>query len=258
MDYILGEVLGYSIILVLTLALRWLFKKAKSAALDFFNWPVFLPSMRQASRNQLRISDHYYQRLSLKEKAHYEGRIEKFLRKKKFHGRGGLKITPEMQVTVAAKAVQLTLGFPSVYLDHFDRFFIYPEAYRSRMTGMRHQGEVHPMGVVVLSWADAQRGNAQPEDGTNLILHELAHALLLENERKSAENNFLDPRALKTLEICRLALRANPPLQHYTTRHLNSLHEFFAKSVELFFESKEALTELDARLSDAMSKILRQ
>jgi Mlc titration factor MtfA (ptsG expression regulator) len=258
MESILGQAIGYSIFLVLSFALHWLFKKAKSAALVFFNGPDFLPKMHHASRNQLRISDHFYQGLSLKEKALYEGRIEKFLRKKKFHARGGIEITPEMQLTVAAKAVQLTLGFPSVYLDHFDRFFIYPEAYRSRMTGLRHQGEVHPMGVVVLSWADAQRGNAQPEDGTNLILHELAHALLLENERQSAKNDFLDPEALKTLNLCRVALQGRVPGPFYTDRHLNSFHEFFAKSVELFFEHPEALKEMDVRLIDVMRKILRQ
>ena len=181
-----------------------------------------------------------------------------FLRKKKFHPRGGMVIVPEVPLAVAAKAVQLTFGFPSVYLDHFDKFFIYPSAYRSRITGLRHQGEVHPMGVVVLSWEDAQRGNAHPEDGKNLILHELAHALLLENEVVNGEDDFLNPKALRTLDACRLELRQGERPLPYTPRHLESYHEFFAKTVELYFEQPGVLKEVDDQIHMAMRMILRQ
>ena len=214
--------------------------------------------MRQGLKNHLRATEPYYRALRPRERVLFEGRVLMFIRKKTFHARGGIKITPEMQVAVASKAVQLTFGFPSVYLDHFDRFFIYPEAYRSRITGMRHQGEVHPMGVVVLSWADAQRGNAHPEDGTNLILHELAHALLLENEQNNAEDDFLNPQALKRLDACRVRLASEEVSHVYTPRHLGSFHEFFAKSVEMFFEKPEALRALDGELLRDLREILRQ
>ena len=225
---------------------------------DFFNRSAFLPAMRQGLKNHLRATEPYYRALRPRERVLFEGRVLMFIRKKTFHARGGIKITPEMQVAVAAKAVQLTFGFPSVYLDHFDRFFIYPEAYRSRITGMRHQGEVHPMGVVVLSWEDAQRGNAHPEDGTNLILHELAHALLLENEQNNAEEDFLNPQALKRLDACRIRLGGEGVVGVFNARHLGSFHEFFAKSVEMFFESPQVLQSVDEGIYHEMREILRQ
>ena len=107
---------------------------------------------------------------------------------KSWEGCGGLTLTEEIQVTIAAQAALLVLGFDDEYYRNVETILVYPQGFlvttRRRGVGgmiveqvIPYAGEAALQGPVVLSWADARRGGRESGDGRNVVLHEFAHKL---------------------------------------------------------------------------------
>ena len=182
----------------------------------------------------------YYQQLSEKPRRRFERRIVQFIATKQFVPREMDKITPEMKVLIAASFVQLTFGFPSINLIHFKRILIYPDSYYSTINRRYHKGEVNPRhNLIVVSWKNFSEGYISPNDSYNLGLHEMAHALRLENMVRNQEFNFLDPILLRKwdelskMEMKKLQLGEESFFRKYAGA---DDFEFFAVAVENFFE----------------------
>jgi Mlc titration factor MtfA (ptsG expression regulator) len=115
-----------------------------------------------------------------------EGLVQIFLAEKRFEGCGGLIVTDEMRVTIAAQACLLLLHRQNDMYPGLDTILIYPHPYRAheerRMGAVivesdgARLGESWTRGVVVLAW-DHVRAATHPADGHNLVLHEFAHQL---------------------------------------------------------------------------------
>lgn len=99
---------------------------------------------------------------------------------KSWEGCGGLTITAETQVVVAAHAARLLLGMPHAYYRNVTSILVYPTSFVNPGTAgdpsARH-GEAWLRGPVVLAWDQVQSGARNPSDGRNLVLHEFAHKL---------------------------------------------------------------------------------
>lgn len=119
-----------------------------------------------------------------------EALVRIFNSEKSFEGAGGLEVTEEMRVTIAARACLLVLA--RVELDEplyagLDTVVIYPSTYRAplrRQEGyvtiegeQARLGESWVRGVVVLSWDSVQGGAGNRADGHDVVLHEFAHQL---------------------------------------------------------------------------------
>ena len=85
-----------------------------------------------------------------------------------------------MIALLSATAIQVTFGFPRVYLSHFDKIYMFNDAYQSA-SGNYHYDEVNHQGSIILSWNNFVSGLSKVDDGLNLGLHEMAHALKIEN-----------------------------------------------------------------------------
>jgi len=204
----------------------------------------------------------YYSQLAAPQKKIFEERLIRFIQQKTFIPRGkGMTITSEMKVKIAACAVQLTFGLPEIYFSHFKTFLLYPDRYYSTLYKQYHCGEVNMRGIIVLSWRDFETGNYNPADGLNLGLHEMAHALHLENGIRNDEYNFLNREYLQhwvTLseqEQQRLQTEKSP------FRRLGSApdaHEFFAVAVELFFELPQLLRQEHPEIYSSLANLLNQ
>ncbi|MGC1243985.1 MAG: zinc-dependent peptidase, partial [Chryseosolibacter sp.] len=95
----------------------------------------------------------YYALLSPANKGKFERKVCNFLYSKRFIPRNMAEVSIEAKVLIAASAVQLTFGLPNIYLRHFDKILVYPDAYYSSITQRYHKGEVNPrFGIIVLSW----------------------------------------------------------------------------------------------------------
>ena len=127
-----------------------------------------------------------YTRLSadLRQELHQDIKI--FLSEKSFEGCGGLTITDEIRVTIAAQACMLLFNrkddcYPKLY-----SVLVYPSTYIAGGKGLFSNksepksvrlGESWGHGVVVLSWDSVKQGAFNFNDGHNVTMHEFAHQL---------------------------------------------------------------------------------
>lgn len=204
----------------------------------------------------------YYNMLTASGKANFEQRVVHFIQKKRFIPRGFKKVTLEMKVLIAASAVQLTFGLPEVVLQHFNKILIYPQPYFSVITQSYHKGEVNPgVRAIVLSWKNFLEGYAKPHDSINLGLHEMAHALKLENLIEHEEYNFFPEKILEqwrqqaslVMQIVQEG-KSNFFRQYAATNE----DEFFAVAVENFFERPLAFYQHFPVLYNTLVLLLNQ
>jgi Mlc titration factor MtfA (ptsG expression regulator) len=201
----------------------------------------------------------YYLCLPAEDQARLEELIQIFSAEKWFEGVGGLKMTDEIKVTIAAQACILLLGREADIYPGVRTIIVYPRTYRAEGTEHRPEGtqirtteirsgESWSYGTVVLSWDDVLHGTADMRDGQNVVLHEFAHQL--DNEM-GVEDGIPDLPSISRYEtwarvfadeyrnLLRRLNRRRPDL--FRTYGAKSPAEFFAVATELFFERPEAL-----------------
>ena len=212
-----------------------------------------------------------YSSLSKAEQRRLQQLIQLFVARKRFYGCGGLVITDEIRVTIAAEACLLLLNQGwSVYPKLFS-VLVYPSAFRVDREQMRDDGTIsranHNMlgeswsnGKVILSWDDVEAGVSDFTDGHNVVLHEFAHQLdsasgstngappLRRNSYKSwatvFSHNFenLQRRCLDNQETVLDPYGASNPA------------EFFAVATETFFEKPQQLYKKRRELYEQLSQ----
>ncbi len=110
-----------------------------------------------------------------------------FMAEKSFEGCGGLTLTDEIKVTIAAQACMLLLNRKIEYYPNLYSILVYPSTYvaGTRPT-IRGQPRCKPRsvlanrgiaGAVVLAWDSVKNGAANFNDGHNVTMHEFAHQL---------------------------------------------------------------------------------
>ncbi len=252
------------LVLAFTAAVGWMVFHAPIRRVAAWNQSLrgrFFPA-QEYQRQILTRSFDYYRQLNFRDRLRFEQRVRQFLTDKEFISRGELPITDEVKTLVAACAVQLTFGLPPVNLRHFRKIILYPDAYYSTINDNYHQGEVNTAGVIVLSWKHFLQGYRDPSDSRNVGLHEMAHALLIENRtRYNGEYNFLDEkkladfRAYADLEYQRMQAGKSQLLRDYAQ---TSPAEFFSVAVEVFFENPESMAVEAPRLYQSLQDLLGQ
>lgn len=222
-----------------------------------------IPILKLSIKHKRALEKHFnfYRQLPPKSKSVFEERIIHFINSKVFIPRQLQEVTSEMKVFVAASAVQLTFGLPSVYLEHFKFILIYPDDYYSTITKRYHRGEVNPrQRAIVLSWKAFVEGYFQ-EEGINLGLHEMAHALHLENAIRNSEFDFLPLDSL--IEWDEYAEKKMGELESgdgdfFRKYAATNTHEFFAVAIENFFERPVEFREYDQHMYALLTTILNQ
>lgn len=223
--------------------------------------PAMLP-IKPAYKKILQRSCQYYQQLSAEQKPVFERKVQHFILLKRFIPRQMRYVTPEMKVLIAATAVQLTFGLPGIYLRHFRKILVYPDTYYSTISKKYHKGEVNPSwGIIVLSWRNFVEGYVNPGDSINLGLHEMAHALRLENMIRNAEYGFLNEQLMQRWEALSLSeLRKIRKGESHIFRDYAGAddEEFFAIAVENFFERPRDFWSHMPELYRLMCQLLNQ
>jgi Mlc titration factor MtfA (ptsG expression regulator) len=122
--------------------------------------------------------------------------VQVFVAERHWEGCGGLELTEEMQVTIAAQACLLVLGRDDRLFHDVASILVYPSTMIAppRRLGLFEQprapvaegalllGEAMLGGPVVLAW-DAVLAGGREETAGNVVLHELAHKLDMANGR---------------------------------------------------------------------------
>jgi Mlc titration factor MtfA (ptsG expression regulator) len=130
----------------------------------------------------------YLAKLDEADRLELEGLIRIFLAEKSFEGCGGLELSEEIKVTIAAQACLLLLHRETDMYPSVDSILVYPSAYRASgrtdlgggvvVEGEQARlGESWSRGAVVLAWDHVRSGALQHDAGHNVVLHEFAHQL---------------------------------------------------------------------------------
>ena len=128
----------------------------------------------------------YAAQLDAEERRELEGLVQIFLEEKHFEGCGGLDLTDEIRVTIAAEACRLLLHRETDIYPQLVSVLVYPSAYKAMRRSQEGRvvieredallGESRMRDAVVLSW-DHVLQSARHLGGGNVVLHELAHQL---------------------------------------------------------------------------------
>ena len=194
--------------------------------------------------------------------------IQAFLAETPFEGCGGLEITDEIRVTIAAQACLLLLGRPNEGFPALTSVLVYPDAYvaggKSLMGGESDEtsvrlGESWVRGVVVLSWNSVRRGAMNRHDGHNVTVHEFAHQLDQEDGAGDGAPPLRERAAYATWASAfseafadlHRALENNRKTVIDAYGATNPA-EFFAVATETFFEKPKQLAERHPEVYDAL------
>ncbi|MBU1700417.1 MAG: zinc-dependent peptidase [Candidatus Eisenbacteria bacterium] len=217
-----------------------------------------------------------YAKLPPEDQRELKGDIQVFLAEKHFEGCGGLEITDEIRVTIAAQACFLLLHRENDDYPRLESILVYPSAYVARSNerlpgGIVHEGpsvrlgEAWSSGAVVLSWDDVRRGAADIHDGHNVVLHEFAHQLDQEDGRAQGlpvlERPSLYVAWARVLGNAFTELRDEIAKGHQTVLDAygaTNPAEFFAVATECFFEKPQALQKRHPELYDQLQTFYHQ
>lgn len=190
----------------------------------------------------------------------FRDRVISFIRNKEFTAAGDLlEVTDEMKVLTSIVITQLTFGHPEENLDMFSRIILFPDEFQFGRTERYLKGEVNLTGGILLSWKNLLEGIADKEDGTNLALHEAAHAFRLSIAFGMVENSEILTRMLHEFddlasdEMQKFEEGSHIFFREYGAQNYN---EFFAVAVECYFEQPGQFIEYNPLLYNKLREIL--
>jgi len=249
-------------------------------------WLATEPFLRERRRRRLRARPFpeawrailrqrvpLYRRLPVALQRRLREDVQVFIADKDFIGCDGQEITDEVRVTIAAQASLLVVnrerGFPGL-----NTILVYPAAFvverlRPEPSGVLQEtrqvlsGESWSRGQVVLSWEDVLAGAADPGDGRNVVIHELAHQLdqekgfangapMLERHRYARWSHVM---AVEFARLREQSLAGQPTL--LSDYGATEPAEFFAVASEVFFEQPGRLSAEHPALYDELSRYYR-
>lgn len=186
-------------------------------------------------------------------------------------GSNGLALSEEMKIVVATQAVVLLAGDDGYLYERLPAIQLYPEfvpSRPSRKRGPHHGhsqllGEAWQDGNIRLSWPVVLEGAEDPQDGENVVFHEMAHHL----DGLDGQMGGQPPLATESLQ------RRWPIVtQEYRALVQELIHgewtwldpyaaekpeEFFAVVTEAFFEEPADLAEHHPELYSIFAELYR-
>jgi Mlc titration factor MtfA (ptsG expression regulator) len=174
----------FIILIILIIVLIWLvpvITKYKRSKIGRQNFPTYWLNILEKNVYLYRILPHY-----LRQKLHRY--ILVFLAEKQFIGCGGLDITTEIKITIAAQACLLLLSNRSNYYPYLDSILVYPSIFvvkRNQPFEEYYLEEKQILsgeswgkhGLIVLAWDQVQNEAKNHHHGHNVVIHEFAHQL---------------------------------------------------------------------------------
>ncbi len=217
-----------------------------------------------------------YRQLPPEDQRELRGHVQVFLAEKEFEGCGGLAITDEIRVTIAAQACVLLLHRETDYYPGLTTILVYPTGYvadgwRVLPGGLviegpeARAGEAWKHGPVVLAWDEVQATAADIRDGHNVVFHEFAHKL--DEEDGAGDGTPALARASMYVAWARVLEREYRRLRRdaeagrptvLDTYGAENEAEFFAVATECFFTKPAQLLRQHPELYRELAEFYRQ
>lgn len=214
--------------------------------------------------------------LSAPERAKLRDITRVLIAEKEWEGCGGLHITDEMKVTIAAQAALMLLGFDDHdYYARVTSVVVYPSDFRTprpeddweddHLSDSLSEGQAVYRGPVILSWDHVLAEGRDPAAGYNVVVHEFAHQL----DYLTGETNGTPPLGSAEAEASwargmtaaladhRRALRRGQET-FLSEQAGDNETEFFADCAEAFFCNPHGLAEVYPTVFDLLAGYFRQ
>ena len=190
-------------------------------------------------------------------RARFEQDVRFFLEERTFEGIQGVEVTDVLRLSVAAGAALLLHGRPGWELPGQSTILFYPDRFDDDYYDTEdaaYDGMAHAQGPVILSRRAVEESWAYAGDGSNVVLHELAHLFDFENAFADGTPSLLAPGSAAAWEKLvkqemRRARIGKSLLRRYAA---TNPAELFAVAVENFFERPDALRRRHRALFDAL------
>jgi hypothetical protein len=221
----------------------------------------------------------HYGMLNNAERAELRASMLVLFAEKNWEGCGGLVLTDEIRVTIAAQACLLLLGLPHDYYRNVESILVYPStivipehtpAVFARVsapaaTEVPVLGLASARGAVILVWDAVKHGARHPEQGHNVVYHEFAHMLdmldgVADGTPPLADRNQLDAWVRVCFrEFQRLKILAEKGQKTFLDAYgASNEAEFFAVATEEFFDRPLALQKHAPDLYHVLGAYYRQ
>jgi Mlc titration factor MtfA (ptsG expression regulator) len=210
-----------------------------------------------------------YAALSGEERQRLHGTIQVLLGTKHFEGCGGLELTDEIRVTIAAHACMLLLNRNTAVYPRLKTVLVYPSTYIAGKKGLFNDekpdsvrlGESWTSGVVVLAWNSVKGGAVNFDDGQNVTVHEFAHQLDQEDgtadgaptlEDRSSYRSWARVLAGEYKALCKRTRKGRRTVMN--PYGATNPAEFFAVATETFFEKPQQMQKKHAELYEELKR----
>lgn len=202
----------------------------------------------------------YYNRLAAKNKIRFIERLKTFIALKTFiiYDKTGFR---EMPILISATAIKLSLGLKKFTIPHYTHIHIFPEEFIGVHPNLRILAGNVSGNKIHISWKHFLADYQLPEDGQNVGLHEMAHAYYYQNFETGED---IDDAFVSKFDMFNLTgsmvfeKEKHNPAPFYSQYGLTNFQEFWAESVELFFERPVLFKNNYAELYYIMVNILNQ
>lgn len=198
-----------------------------------------------------------YTTLAGEAQTRFERDVQIFIEEHSFEGVEGVLVTDELRLGVAAGAALLLHGRPDWELGGTSSILFYPGAFDEQYFGGDYadfDGMAHEQGPVLLSAQAVRESWEDPADGSNVVLHELAHLFDFKNEGADGIPSLMDPSSEAAWQdLVRREMRRIRQGRSMLRRYgATAPSEFFAVAVETFFEQPAQMQAEHPELFDAL------
>jgi Mlc titration factor MtfA (ptsG expression regulator) len=199
-----------------------------------------------------------------------------FLAQKEFSGAGGLVVSDQMAVAIAAQACLPVLELGLAWFDGFVGIVVHPDAVVARREHEDEHGIVHAYdeelsgeamhgGPVMLAWRDVDEAGESAADGYNVVIHEFAHVIDMRAGLTAAAESVeaTSERAAWARELSKEYERFARRVERGDATFLDlygaeSLEEFFAVGAEALFVAPRDLRREQSRTDRLLTEFFRQ
>jgi Mlc titration factor MtfA (ptsG expression regulator) len=199
-----------------------------------------------------------------------------FLRQKVIVGERGLHVNDDIRVAIAAQACLLILNLDLSCYRGWREIIVYPESFivqrevidaNGLVSDSRRvlSGESWQKGPVIIAWTDTPEYDPHHRIGSNVILHEFAHKLDMQNgvangmpplHANMVREHWTYAMSRAYDQLC-IAVRYNEytGIDSYASENPA---EFFAVLTEVFFESPVQVQQFDPLVYEQLRQYYKQ
>ena len=221
----------------------------------------------------------YWRRLPEDDRSRLRDLLRIFINERHWEACGGITLTDEMKILIAAQACLLILNLDAESYRHVRTILVYPTGYiapTERRSGSLISeseqavlGQAQYRGPVILSWQHVLEGSINGQDGHNLVYHEFAHKLDMADglvdgtpilHDRALFDDWVRVMAREYESLVGQVEGRHPMMQPSLLRPYGALNpaEFFAVATEVFFEQPRRLRDAHSELYDVLRRYFKQ